>query len=196
VFGIDFNEFFLIALIALVVLGPERLPGVARTAGAMLRRARSIWIGIQADAAHELEMQSIKKEIADLATDVHMSVALPANEIRVALDDLTTPKVTPPDESRDTPQAHPIEADTRALRGVDKTISCPVSENDHTVDVSQQVSAELAKALRELAFALDGIPLASVGIRDELHAAVLGIRTAAAQIDALRGTVSTSSTAL
>ncbi|MGA9421304.1 MAG: twin-arginine translocase TatA/TatE family subunit, partial [Rhodanobacteraceae bacterium] len=40
-FDIGFSEIALIAVTALLVLGPERLPRAARTLGALLRRARS-----------------------------------------------------------------------------------------------------------------------------------------------------------
>ena len=42
-FDIGFSEIGLIAVVALLVLGPERLPRVARTVGALMRRARNSW---------------------------------------------------------------------------------------------------------------------------------------------------------
>ncbi len=69
-FDIGTGEIGLIALIALLVLGPERLPGAARTAGALLRKARQSWNNVRDEierelAAEELK-QSIKKTVADL----------------------------------------------------------------------------------------------------------------------------------
>jgi len=40
-FGIGFSELFVIAVVALVVLGPKRLPNAARFAGLWVRRARN-----------------------------------------------------------------------------------------------------------------------------------------------------------
>jgi sec-independent protein translocase protein TatB len=40
-FDIGMGEIGLIAVVGLLVLGPERLPRVARTAGALLRKARN-----------------------------------------------------------------------------------------------------------------------------------------------------------
>ncbi len=60
-FGIDFNELLLIAVIALVVLGPEKLPGAARTAGALVRRARNAWASVQAEVARELDAEGLKQ---------------------------------------------------------------------------------------------------------------------------------------
>jgi len=61
VFGIDFNELLLIAVVALVVLGPEKLPGAARTAGALVRRARTAWASVQAEVAGELDKDELTR---------------------------------------------------------------------------------------------------------------------------------------
>jgi Tat protein translocase TatB subunit len=46
-FDVGFSEIALVAVVALLVLGPERLPKVARTVGALVRRARSSWQGVR-----------------------------------------------------------------------------------------------------------------------------------------------------
>ena len=46
-FDIGFSELFLIAIVALVVLGPERLPKAARFAGLWVRRARAQWYSVR-----------------------------------------------------------------------------------------------------------------------------------------------------
>lgn len=61
-FGIDFNELLLIAVVALVVLGPEKLPGAARTAGALVRRARNAWASVQAEVAGELDKEALTQQ--------------------------------------------------------------------------------------------------------------------------------------
>ena len=43
-FDVGFAELFLLAIIGLLVLGPERLPAVARTIGGFMRKARASWI--------------------------------------------------------------------------------------------------------------------------------------------------------
>jgi Sec-independent protein translocase protein TatA len=45
---LSLGKMVLLALIALIVLGPEKLPGAARTAGALLRRVRSGWDNVRA----------------------------------------------------------------------------------------------------------------------------------------------------
>ena len=53
------GEVGLIAVVALLVLGPERLPGAARTAGALLRRARASWQNVQQEIERELAAEDL-----------------------------------------------------------------------------------------------------------------------------------------
>ena len=79
-FDVGFTEIFLLALIGLLVLGPERLPGVARTIGGYVRKARSSWISLRNTIESELaeadisapikqtseELKKIGKDLADM----------------------------------------------------------------------------------------------------------------------------------
>lgn len=64
---ISFGKLVLLALIALIVLGPEKLPGAARTAGALLRRVRSGWDNVRAEVERELEIEQIKRATREAA---------------------------------------------------------------------------------------------------------------------------------
>lgn len=64
---ISLGKLVLLALIALVVLGPEKLPGAARTAGALLRRVRSGWDNVRAEVERELEIEEIKRVARETA---------------------------------------------------------------------------------------------------------------------------------
>lgn len=79
-FDIGFWEMTLIALVALVVLGPERLPRAARTVGLWVNRARRMLGEVKADIDREIrnaeikEMQSIKKDIEGVSRDLNETV--------------------------------------------------------------------------------------------------------------------------
>lgn len=79
-FDIGFWEMTLIALVALVVLGPERLPRAARTVGLWVNRARRMLGEVKADIDREIrnaeikEMQSIKKDIEGVSRDLNEKV--------------------------------------------------------------------------------------------------------------------------
>lgn len=58
---ISFGKLLVLALIALVVLGPEKLPQAARTAGALVRRLRSSWDSVRAEVERELQVEEIRR---------------------------------------------------------------------------------------------------------------------------------------
>jgi sec-independent protein translocase protein TatB len=64
---ISLGKLVLLALIALIVLGPEKLPGAARTAGALLRRVRNGWDNVRAEVERELEIEQIKRTAREAA---------------------------------------------------------------------------------------------------------------------------------
>lgn len=57
----SFSKLLLLAVIALVVLGPEKLPKAARMAGAMLRRLRLGWESVRSEVERELEIEEIRR---------------------------------------------------------------------------------------------------------------------------------------
>lgn len=67
-----FVELVVIGLIALVVLGPERLPTAARTVGALLRRLRSSWAGVRSEIERELAADEIKQRLAQARHDLDL----------------------------------------------------------------------------------------------------------------------------
>jgi sec-independent protein translocase protein TatB len=65
VFDIGFTELVLIGVVALVVIGPERLPAVAKTAGQWLAKLQRFVRGVKTDLASELETGDLKKLLGD-----------------------------------------------------------------------------------------------------------------------------------
>lgn len=63
-FDIGFFELLLIGTIALLVLGPERLPRAARTVGLWMRRARGAWYSMRAEMERELADDELKRSLA------------------------------------------------------------------------------------------------------------------------------------
>jgi len=66
VFDIGFSELLVIAVVALVVLGPERLPKAARFAGLWVRRARNQWDSVKQELERELQAEEIKRQMQDV----------------------------------------------------------------------------------------------------------------------------------
>jgi len=64
-FDMGFTELMLIGIVALVVIGPERLPGVARTAGKYFGRLKRFMTTIKADVEQELRADELRAILAD-----------------------------------------------------------------------------------------------------------------------------------
>ena len=60
-FDISFAEILIIAIVALIVVGPQRLPKVARTLGYLFGRAQRYADNIKSDIRHEMELEELKK---------------------------------------------------------------------------------------------------------------------------------------
>lgn len=65
-FDISFTELLLIGIVALVVIGPERLPKVARTVGLLFGRAQRYVSEIKADINNQLKLEELRKIEADM----------------------------------------------------------------------------------------------------------------------------------
>ena len=66
-FDIGFWELSLLALVALLVVGPERLPKLARTAGLWIGRGRRLIDSVRADIERELKAEELKKILDEQA---------------------------------------------------------------------------------------------------------------------------------
>lgn len=60
-FGIGSGELFFIVIVALIVLGPERLPKAARFVGLWVRRARAHWYSVKDELERELAAEELKR---------------------------------------------------------------------------------------------------------------------------------------
>ncbi len=69
-FDIAFSELVVIALVALIVIGPERLPKVARTAGLLWGRVQRYVQGVKSDIAHDMAIEEARKLHSNLQQDV------------------------------------------------------------------------------------------------------------------------------
>ncbi|MDH3981010.1 MAG: Sec-independent protein translocase protein TatB [Gammaproteobacteria bacterium] len=66
-FDIGFLEIILIAVVMLLVVGPERLPRVARTTGLWIGKMRGFMSSVKADIDRELATEELKKALAKQA---------------------------------------------------------------------------------------------------------------------------------
>ena len=64
-FDFSFGELMVVGLVALVVLGPERLPKAARFVGLWVRRARAQWYSVKSELERELVSEELRRSLAD-----------------------------------------------------------------------------------------------------------------------------------
>ena len=89
-FGI--SKMALIGVVALIVIGPEKLPRVARTVGALLGKAQRYVADVKNEVNRSMELDELKKmkeTVESAARDVESSMQSTAGEIEKALDDAT-----------------------------------------------------------------------------------------------------------
>ncbi|WHZ19419.1 MAG: Twin-arginine translocation protein TatB [Rhodanobacteraceae bacterium] len=87
---LNFGKLLLLAVIALIVLGPEKLPKAARMAGAMLRRLRLGWESVRSEVERELEIEEMRraaKEAADQADAMRQSATDDVRSAHAAVND-------------------------------------------------------------------------------------------------------------
>jgi sec-independent protein translocase protein TatB len=76
-FDVGFSEIFVIALVALIVIGPERLPKVARTLGHLFGRMQRYVNDVKADISREMEFEELRKlqsSVEEAARSIQQSV--------------------------------------------------------------------------------------------------------------------------
>jgi len=140
-FEIGFAELFLLGVIALLVVGPDRLPALARTVGVWVGRAQRLVGQVRADIEREVRadelrraakeysptaaLSDMKKEMDDFASEVSKPVDLDGEKAESAKSNMsdtapTKPAAAPASEATDTstaPESEPSEPEAEEARG-------------------------------------------------------------------------------
>ncbi|CDG85317.1 Sec-independent protein translocase protein TatB [Janthinobacterium agaricidamnosum] len=92
-FDFDISKMAVIGTVALVVLGPERLPRVARTLGTLLGRAQRYLHSVQAEVAEQIKLDELRKmkgdieqEVANVQNMVDRTVRQHAGQLQAGVD--------------------------------------------------------------------------------------------------------------
>lgn len=108
-FDVGFSELIVIGIVALVVIGPEKLPKVARTLGHLIGRAQRYVNDVKADINREMQLDELKRlqsQLTDSARSLESSVREEIGNARTAIEaplqqaaaELKTP-LAPPGET-------------------------------------------------------------------------------------------------
>jgi sec-independent protein translocase protein TatB len=83
-FDIAFSELIVIAIVALIVIGPEKLPKVARTLGALAGRMQRYIGNVKADIERQMQfedLQKLQQEIKQGANSIHSGLQQAQSEV-------------------------------------------------------------------------------------------------------------------
>ena len=106
-FDIGFSELMIIAVVALIVIGPERLPKVARTVGLLFGRMQRYVNDVKADINREMafdELRKLQANIQDTANSLEQSMK---QEVGAVESDLN--KIASDTQAAVAPEASPAE---------------------------------------------------------------------------------------
>ncbi len=125
-FGISFSELLLVGLVALLVLGPERLPGAARTAGLWVGRLKRSFNAIKQEVEREIGADEIRRQLH--------------NEHILSLEQEARKIFTPPVQQEPTP-VPPV---------AEQTPVAPVAEQPASVEHVSAAAAEAAPIMKPI----------------------------------------------
>lgn len=88
-FDVGFSEMLVIGIVALVVIGPERLPKVARTIGHLMGRAQRYVNDVKRDIDREMQIEELRKlqeQMQETARSIETSVNTQVSEVKSGLE--------------------------------------------------------------------------------------------------------------
>ncbi|NBF07342.1 Sec-independent protein translocase protein TatB [Pseudomonas sp. Fl4BN1] len=121
-FGISFSELLLVGLVALLVLGPERLPGAARTAGLWVGRLKRSFNAIKQEVEREIGADEIRRQ---LHNEHILSLEQEARKILAPTQQPATPVEPVAEQTIHAPDAVPVAATDAVPAQVPETPAAP-----------------------------------------------------------------------
>jgi sec-independent protein translocase protein TatB len=116
-FDVGFSEILVIAVVALIVIGPERLPKVARTMGHLFGRMQRYVNDVKADISREMELEELRKlqtDMQDAARSLESTVKQEVSETGQALNQVIAPPAIDPPPGAETAPAPPVSIGSTA----------------------------------------------------------------------------------
>ena len=136
-FDVSFSELLLIGVVALVVIGPERLPKVARTAGLLLGRLQRYVNDVKADINREMQLDELKKMQAEM-TDQVRSMETSVTKEMSALEESLNQSIAAPESvqavAEEIPVADPVTPAAEPKPLATETVNQLELGLDHSAD--------------------------------------------------------------
>lgn len=138
-FDVGFWELFVIGLIALIVFGPERLPGLARSLGFWIGRARAAFYSLREEMEREVNADGLRATQRALRREIEESTR-PLTETLRKANDTAAEQQTPPSQPPIEEAGHPQRAD--------EPLS-PTSKNSANADDAEAQADRSARSSRQ-----------------------------------------------
>lgn len=106
-FDISFMELLVISMVTLIVIGPERLPTVARTLGNLYGRCRNFVYSVRTDIHNEMRMEELKNmqsSVQETVQSIEDSVQQGVDQLKTTVADVKTDDSIPANLSASQPQ--------------------------------------------------------------------------------------------
>lgn len=126
-FDFSMGEIGIIAVVSLLVLGPERMPKVARTTGALLRKARQSWQNVRNDIEREFAAEELKRNLKETVQSIDPRPAVndaingTMQDIHSSIHPIPTPTVV----------AEPATPEHGAIETLPNSTSSPPHHDEH-----------------------------------------------------------------
>ncbi len=135
-FDIGFSELMVIAVVALIVIGPEKLPKVARTVGHLFGRMQRYVNDVKSDISREMALDDLRKlqsSMQDTVQSIEQSVTTEvraaeesvAGEVRSAEQSMAEEKRSAGSEMNKITAASPASAADSAAPGAPAAVAVP-----------------------------------------------------------------------
>ncbi len=158
-FELSFGKMMIIAVVALIVLGPEKLPKVARTLGHLLGRARSYANQVKQDIDREMQMDELKK-LQQAAQDAAKSFETTVNEASRSVEQEASSaskvfnemesdyhaKLTTPETGVENSIAAPAQGVLNEVEALEKSIAEQALEAHAAIEAKPLISTEQMSA--------------------------------------------------
>lgn len=144
-FGISFSEIFIIAIVALLVVGPEKLPKVARTIGALTGRMQRYAAQVKEEVNREFrfeELQKLQEEIKQAVINTEQSVQQQVANVEHSIADLSETKIA---LGQETSEAATTQELARAKRPQVKSTKATLKISDESATLEIKKSAQIEK---------------------------------------------------
>jgi len=118
-FGIDFPELVVVAIVALIVIGPEHLPKVARTIGHLWGRGQRYVNGIKSDISRDMaldELRQMQQKMQQEASSLEQSMSSASQELQQQVNEVEGDIAKPEMSTHEIPRHEIIEEQQPALQ--------------------------------------------------------------------------------